>query len=583
MSSDVYSRRRGGILLSLAVPVLIACAAVAAPAPGTLIVTMGGAVLTFDPATGDRVELSGSSTGSGTAFSSRPLDVVREESGDFVVSDFDVQALIRVDGTTGDRSVLASTVVGAGGSFRPGALEVDGDVWLDPLNRGTLLVWNTNASSIERVDPASGDRTVVASASVGSGTVLSAVQGMFRVGPGLFSPDVQFDLLVTDSNLAALVLVASSTGEREVMSASGVGSGPAFVTPRGIAMVPPPSATANAPPTFYVVDSGLDAVVEVFNPGTPGFYVGDRTIVSSSSVGSGPDFDFPYEIWPSPDGGLYVSDFGLDAVFHVDPATGDRTIVADAVTGSGPTLSGVRSFTAVPTATAFAWGFEDETTGAPPNCCLLGVHEGAVTVENADTFVGGAPAPEGKNVLYLTSGPAYRGDPAFPSGQSDESYIILPVYRGQNAPRTLRFAVDYLTSEGSQPDPTEVIAIRSGILDWTNLALLSMQTVNSNPNSPPSPFSGAYTALQGFTDGPITGPDGSVFSQGRAGYKVYEVEVDFPGVGLFLRVADEGEEGEDDTAMLVDDAYFLPEPGPFLPLALGGGLLCLLGRRRLDG
>jgi hypothetical protein len=59
--------------------------------------------------------------------------------------------------------------------------------------------------------------------------------------------------------------------------------------------------------------------------------------------------------------------------------------------------------------------------------------------------------------------------------------------------------------------------------------------------------------------------------------------VDFPGVGLFLRVADEGEQGEDDTAMLVDDAYFLPEPGPFLPLALGGGLLCLLGRRRLDG
>jgi len=50
------------------------------------------------------------------------------------------------------------------------------------------------------------------------------------------------------------------------------------------------------------------------------------------------------------DGTLLLSDFGLKAVYRVDPATGDRTIVSSAEVGTGEPLSGiVKGLVVVPT------------------------------------------------------------------------------------------------------------------------------------------------------------------------------------------------------------------------------------------
>ena len=79
---------------------------------------------------------------------------------------------------------------------------------------------------------------------------------------------------------------------------------------------------------------------------------GERTIISGAdyinnsgigfvtgdSVGSGPGFIVPKSVAVEADGSLVVVDFGLRAVFRVNPVSGDRTIISDASIGSGPGL-----------------------------------------------------------------------------------------------------------------------------------------------------------------------------------------------------------------------------------------------------
>ena len=57
---------------------------------------------------------------------------------------------------------------------------------------------------------------------------------------------------------------------------------------------------------------------------------------NSKNIGSGPAFVSPRGIAVEADGSLVVVDLGLDAVVRVDPVSGDRTIISDASTGSGP-------------------------------------------------------------------------------------------------------------------------------------------------------------------------------------------------------------------------------------------------------
>jgi len=101
-----------------------------------------------------------------------------------------------------------------------------------------------------------------------------------------------------------------------------IGSGPGFVTPRGIAV--------EADDSLVVVDFGLNAVVRVDQVS------GDRTIISDASIGSGPGFVAPRGIVVEADGSLVVVDSGLEAVVRVDQVSGDRTILSDASIGSGP-------------------------------------------------------------------------------------------------------------------------------------------------------------------------------------------------------------------------------------------------------
>ena len=132
-------------------------------------------------------------------------------------------------------------------------------------------------------------------------------------------------LVVVDAILNAVVRVDPTTGNRTIISRGidpndvydMVGSGPAFAAPSGIAV----EDAAN----LVVVDFDLKAVVRVNR------YSGDRTIISGidpngvyDMVGMGEDFVAPFGIAVEADGSLVVVDFGLDAVVRVDLTTDGR-------------------------------------------------------------------------------------------------------------------------------------------------------------------------------------------------------------------------------------------------------------------
>jgi cysteine-rich repeat protein len=133
------------------------------------------------------------------------------------------------------------------------------------------------------------------------------------------------DYIVPDADLDALLVIDSVTGEREVISSVGRGTGPNFSFPRGVAIVPEGD-------DIYVVDFQLATIFHV-DPGT-----GDRTVVSDAVTGTGPTLGQPFDVKIEPDGGLLITDISPPSVVHVDPNDGDRTIVTSNSDGVGVTL-----------------------------------------------------------------------------------------------------------------------------------------------------------------------------------------------------------------------------------------------------
>ena len=86
--------------------------------------------------------------------------------------------------------------------------------------------------------------------------------------------------------------------------------------------------------SLYVIDALTDALFRI-DIGT-----GDRTVLSSATVGSGTNFAIGYGVAVnSAETVAYVCDISLDAVLAVDLATGNRTILSDASNGTGTSFA----------------------------------------------------------------------------------------------------------------------------------------------------------------------------------------------------------------------------------------------------
>jgi len=140
-------------------------------------------------------------------------------------------------------------------------------------------------------------------------------------------------ILMTDSNIDALLAVDPNTGDR-VQISGGLAGNPAFPLVGGGLTFQSPGDAALLPSGHLIVaDGNRDRLFEV-DPET-----GNRSTFSGPLVGLGPAFQFPSRFTFDPvSGTIYVADPVADAIFAVDPMTRDRTIVADPIVGSGPLI-----------------------------------------------------------------------------------------------------------------------------------------------------------------------------------------------------------------------------------------------------
>ncbi len=79
-----------------------------------------------------------------------------------------------------------------------------------------------------RVDPVTGDRTIVSDAATGTGTAF--------VFPTAVAVEADGSLVVVDGGLDAVFRVDTVTGDRTIVSDAATGTGTGFVAPLGVAV-----------------------------------------------------------------------------------------------------------------------------------------------------------------------------------------------------------------------------------------------------------------------------------------------------------------------------------------------------------
>ena len=270
--------------------------------PGDLLVTglLNSTLYVVDQNTGDRSVLSDFSTGSGPFFF-QPFDVTMDRNGRILVSD-DMRAVVfSVDLATGDRTVVSGDItgpIGTGPAFEgPRGLAVADD--------GRIVVADADVAAIFSIDPNSGDRTIISGSGIGSGPDFLTVQEIAIEPTG--------NILVTDNFTEQVFSVDPATGDRTIVSGPSVGMGPSF-RPTGM--------TLDADGDIIVVDSKFGGLMRVDRS------TGNRTVLGSTF--------FPFRLALAPDGRIVATTGG--EVFLVHPVTGDLTVISGPGVGSGPDL-----------------------------------------------------------------------------------------------------------------------------------------------------------------------------------------------------------------------------------------------------
>ena len=221
-------------------------------------------------------------------------------------------AVIRVDPMTGDRTIISDNTHGTGPAF----VQAEG---ITLLPNGHLLVGDSFAAGggqLLSVDPVTGDRTIVSGPSVGSGPSFDAPIGGRLIGNQIIVPNLENGTLTG---------VDPTTGNRTIISNSSVGSGPALNFPVGV--VPFQNGSV------LVANNNAGQILQV------DLTTGNRSIFSGSGGGgTGPSLLSPVDIEYDNAGSLLVS-AGLPGIYRIDPLTGNRTIVTSNSVGTGPTLT----------------------------------------------------------------------------------------------------------------------------------------------------------------------------------------------------------------------------------------------------
>jgi sugar lactone lactonase YvrE len=284
-------------------------------------------VVRVDPATGARERLSHPDSSVSLDFL-RHLVYAPDRDVLYVIDEALSLRVFALDPDVGFAFLVAGPTRGSGQDFVPG-----GQSTYDTAGSRLLVASEGSPSGdpygILAVDHATGNRTVLSSASVGSGPPVSA-------GPICVDPVAQV-VYHARRHFNDLLAIDLATGNRSVLSSASVGAGPALVSPFGIEW----DAAAGRLLVLAGSATPFDGSVLAVDPTT-----GNRSLVSGEGTGGGPELpSAPFanrgggtSIDPATGSLLVASDLE-DVVLSVDTATGQRTASLDHYAGSGPPLS----------------------------------------------------------------------------------------------------------------------------------------------------------------------------------------------------------------------------------------------------
>jgi DNA-binding beta-propeller fold protein YncE len=203
--------------------------------------------------------------------------------------------------------ILTGPTVGAGPALvQPEqlALDVAGD---------RLYVGETSSSRVLRVDLATGDRAIVTDDSgTGNGPSLGNVTALG------FDPSTKV-VYVLATYFSSVFAVDTQTGNRTLVTGPGVGQGPTWAAGHA-ADLAVDSAGSRLLVTCVAASAGLYSV---------DLATGDRVLLSGTGVGQGPTYSSQMRIvFDEAAGRCYTSNSGTPASFlSIDLATGDRTAI----------------------------------------------------------------------------------------------------------------------------------------------------------------------------------------------------------------------------------------------------------------
>ena len=251
-------------------------------------------------------------------------------SGDILVTDHDLDAVVIVDPNTGDREILSGDPSGANVGTGPNFSTPNGIAFVD---KAQIYVTDEDVDAVFRVDGTTGNREIVSigpadAATAGVSAVGTGVE--FGGNNGIVVDDAGEFAYVTDFLLDAVIQVdlrpGATFGNRLIVSDNTTpdGTNP-FNSPLG--------TTFDATGRLLVADINAGQLLRIDNV-TPG--AGARTVVSDNSTPDGTNpFSAPVSVAVEGSGNLLVTDEGNDTLFRVDPTNGARTILSNNTTPNG--------------------------------------------------------------------------------------------------------------------------------------------------------------------------------------------------------------------------------------------------------
>jgi streptogramin lyase len=314
------AKRRGNTILGVLVVLLVLTSVRHAAAvtlnPGDLVVANSGTVSVIDPQTGDLI----------TTFCcfGRLVGIAIDANGDIIVSDSTAANIIRIDPDNGNQTTITS-----------------GNLFIQPTgltiaSNGDLLVADMETccgpatGRVVRVDPNTGAQTLVSSG------------GSF-VDPLGIEVEASGSTLVADFNARMLLRIDPSTGGQTTL---------ASFFPDG----EPYDVTVAQDGSIFIVDHNERAVIKV-----------DPVSGTKTTISSGGLFDQPVGIAIENSGNILVTDFTSNRVIRVDQSSGSQTIVAS----GSPALVNPWGIAVVP-APAILTVAIDIKPGSSPNTVNLG-------------------------------------------------------------------------------------------------------------------------------------------------------------------------------------------------------------------